>query len=275
MPAGGMPGSGPSFEERRFAARPGRFPVVDCVAMECARCGADVDPSATVCEYCRAPTPYAERVQAEERAREEREKAKRAEAAKRERDDARQRMEQAASRSFAFALVGMVVCFIPILQIVSVVSYLRARSLSRQLSEAVPWKGTMGFVLSALWLLLVPALIVFAIIRDNGLEERTDARIAVLDAQVRTSALQQKLDWATACALAEIHALKNGYGDQKGKNLIRFDCSGKTAGTPDRPMLEHFSFGSELVDERFDVAVCFERGATWYVKEMTKNHTCR
>jgi hypothetical protein len=85
---------------------------------------------------------------------------------------------------------------------------------------------------------------------------------------------QPDLDWTTACALAELHALKNGHGDERGKNFVRFDCKGKIAGTKERPMLEHFSFQSDINDDRFDVTVCFERGARWYVTEMTQGRAC-
>jgi hypothetical protein len=233
-----------------------------------------VDPSATVCVYCRAPTPNAERARAEERARLERASAERAEGERREQASAREKLEQTATRVLILSLVGMFICFIPVLQIVAIVSYLRARSLARQLSLDVPARATAGFWLSSAWLVLLPAFVIWAIVRDNNIEERVGARLVALDAQTKVTALQPALDWATACALAEMHALKHGHADEKGKNLVHFDCAGKLAGTPQRPMLERFSFRSDLNDKRFDVAVCFERGAKWYAKELNAGHAC-
>jgi hypothetical protein len=107
--------------------------------MDCAKCGAPLDSAATACAYCGSPSPEAERIRAEERARQDRATAQQAEGAR------------------------------------------------------------------------------------------------------RASAQKPVLDWATACALAEIYALKNGHAGEKGKNLVHFDCTGSLAGSPDRPMLDHFA----------------------------------
>jgi hypothetical protein len=183
-------------------------------------------------------------------------------------------MEKAANRSLVLSLVGTFLCFIPILQIVSIVSYLRARSLARQLSVGVPAQATTGFVLSSISMILVTAGITWAIVSDNRNQERADARIVALDAQAGAGALQPALDWATACALAEIHALKDGYAGQKGRDLVHFDCVGKVTQKSGRPVLEHFSFRSDSNDKKFDVGVCFDRGAKWFVSEMNDSHVC-
>jgi len=183
-------------------------------------------------------------------------------------------MEQAAKRSLILALVGFLLCFIPILQIVSIVSYLRARSLARQLSVSVPAQATTGLVLSSLSIILLTTGITWALVSDNRNQERADARITALHTQMKGGALQPSLDWATACALAEIHVLKDGYAGQKGRDLVHFDCVGKVTQTSGRPMLEHFSFRSDSNDKKFDVGVCFDRGAKWFVSEMNESHAC-
>jgi hypothetical protein len=226
------------------------------------------------CSYCGAPTPNAQRARADEQARQERATAAAAEGAKREQNAASEKMELAANKALILSLVGLFLCFIPILQIVSVVFYARARSLAKQLSVGVPVRATTGFVLSSLSLVVLTGGIVWAIVDDNQDQERADARIAALDAQARAGALQASLDWATACALAEIHALKDGYGAEKGRNLVHFDCVGKIMQQSGRPMLEHLSFRSNTNDKKFDVAVCFEHGAKWFVSEMNESRTC-
>lgn len=243
--------------------------------MECTRCGAPVEASAVDCAYCGAPTANAERVRAEEQARKERVASEQAEGARREQTALRDQLERVATRTLVLSLIGFFVCFIPILQIISMVSYMRARSMARRLSVAVPAQATTGFVFSSLSLTLAVVGIVWAIVSDNNDQERADMRIAVLDGQARVGSLQPSLDWATACALAEIHALKDGYAGEKGRNLVHFDCVGKIAQAPGRPMLEHFSFRSGSNDKRFDVTVCFDRGAKWYVAEMNESRTCR
>src|SRR5690242_16457543 len=138
---------------RRFSMRAsygfsGRLrSVVHSGAMECPRCGADVDPAQTACVYCGAATPNAERIRAEERVRQERATADRAESDRRQQTAAREKMETAATRSLTFALVGSVICLLPVFQIVSVIFYLRARSFARQLSADLPMRATAGLVL--------------------------------------------------------------------------------------------------------------------------------
>jgi hypothetical protein len=242
--------------------------------MECTRCGAPVEPSAVDCTYCGAPTPNAERVRAEEQAQKERAAAELAEGARREHAEQSERLEQTATRALTLSLVGMFICFIPVLQVIAVVSYLRARTLARQLSVGVPARATAGLLFSSVSLLLLVGGIVWAIVSDNLSQGRADERIAVLEAQARTGALQPSLDWATACALAEIHTLKDGIGSQKGKDLVHFDCVGKLTEQSGQPMLEHFSFRSDSKNTKWDVGVCFNRGAKWFVAEMSESHTC-
>jgi hypothetical protein len=183
-------------------------------------------------------------------------------------------MEQAATRSLVLSLIGFFVCFIPILQIISLVYYMRARSLARQASADLPAQATIGMVLSSLSLIMLIAGLTWAIVSDGNNQERADARIAALDVQTKTSALQPSLDWPTACALAEAHALKDGYAGEKGRNLVHFDCVSKVTEQSGRPMLEHFSFRSDSNDKRYDVAVCFRRDAKWFVAELNESRTC-
>jgi hypothetical protein len=184
-------------------------------------------------------------------------------------------LEQTANTALILSLVGLFVCFFPIFQILAMVFYVRARALARQLSVAVPPRAMVGFAFSVVSLLMLVGGISWAIVSDNMDQERADARIAALEAQARAGALQASLTWGTACALAEIHVLKDGYGSQKGKDLVHFDCVGKVKEASGRPMLEHFSFRGDTNKTKFDVGVCFNRGAKWYVTEVNESHECR
>jgi hypothetical protein len=243
--------------------------------MNCAHCGAVVDLTALACAYCRAPTPAAARARAEESASRERALAQHAELERSQRAASSAKMDAAAGKSFVLALVGLVVCFIPILQIISIVFYFRARATARQLSVHVPWKATVGGVLSTISLLSTTVFLTWAFIRDGNLRDRADARIAALTPQANEGALRPTLDYRTACALAEIHALKDGSYGQDGWNLVDFDCKGKLDVKDETATLAAFSFKVETNDVRHDVTVCFSRGSKWYVTELSPTHTCR
>jgi hypothetical protein len=242
--------------------------------MNCAHCGAIVEPTALACTYCRAPTPAAARARAEETAERERALAEQAGVERAQRAAVAAKMDAAASKSFVLALVGFVVCFIPLLQIISVVFYFRARAIARELSVQVPWKATVGGLLSTISFLSMTAFITWAIIRDGNLRARADARIAALSPQADDGALQSALDYRTACALAELYALKNGHFKQDGWNLVDFDCKGKLDVKNERATLTAFSFKIETNDVRHDVDVCFSRGSKWYVTELSAIHDC-
>jgi uncharacterized membrane protein len=76
-----------------------------------------------------------------------------------------ERLERDANRSLVLSLVGFFLCFIPIFQVISIVFYVRARALARQLNVSVPAQATTGFVLSSLSLVLVVGGMAWAIVR--------------------------------------------------------------------------------------------------------------
>jgi hypothetical protein len=242
--------------------------------MECDGCGAALGPTDIACRYCRRATPHAARQQAEASAKEAQASAAREAATAREQATVRQELDKVSKRALIFALVGTVTCLLPVFSIISVVSYLRARKLSRQLGADVPGLATFGFLLSVFWLVVSPAFLVWAFVRDSAAKDRADQRIAVLETQVAAGVQAATLDWATACALAELHALKTGHAGEQGKHLVHFDCVGTLGGTPARPSLDRFTFGEDNSNKRFEVAACFERGARWYVKELAAGRAC-
>jgi hypothetical protein len=183
-------------------------------------------------------------------------------------------MEAAAGKAFVLALIGFVVCFIPLLQIISVVFYFRARALARQLSVQVPWKATVGGVLSTVSLLSTTAFLTWAFVRDGSNKDRANARIAALAPQATNGALQPTLDYPTACALAEVYARKNGHDGEDGWELIDFDCRGKLDVNGERATLGTFAFNADTNHAKHEVTVCFSRGSRWYVTELSKNHGC-
>jgi hypothetical protein len=46
------------------------------------------------------------------------------------------------------------------------------------------------------------------------------------------------------------------------------------SGSASHPVLDRFSFGTEHDSTRWNVAVCFDRGTLWFVKELNAGHTC-
>jgi hypothetical protein len=163
---------------------------------------------------------------------------------------------------------------LPVFPILSVLAYRRARELAKRLSVDVPGHATFGLVLSGLALVMLPLTLVVGLFADNAAEERTEKRIAALEARLATAAVQPNLDLTTACALAELHALKNGYADQRGKHLMQFDCGGTLGGTPSHPVLDRLAFTSDVNDKRLEVSACLEHGARWFVKELRADHAC-
>ena len=242
--------------------------------MECAGCGADLGPTDVACRYCQRPTPYAAVHAREERARQERAAAAQAASVQRERSAAYTELDKLAKRSFIFSLLTLVTCGLPVFPILSILAWRRTRDLARRHSVDVPGRATFGLVLSSLALVLLPVSIVVGIVTDNASEARTAQRIGELETKVAATASAPTLDWQTACSLAELYALRNGYSEQRGKNLIQFDCGGTMSGTPARPVLDRVAFSTDVNDKRFEVSACFEKGARWSVRELRADRTC-
>ena len=237
--------------------------------MSCQSCGAVLDPAALSCPYCQAPTPAAaiahqREMQAAE-AHAQREAAARwqAEAA------ARARLETVAKQSVLWSVVGVFLCCLP-LGVVGIVQGVRARGLAAEARVAVPASAQAGLWVGILSCVMSIVFLTWASVRSDRLEDQAHARIAVLEGETRAGATAPALDAKTACGLAEIYALQNGFDGQSGHDLSVFECAGKLSGGADRAALEAFRFhyGSTKTDE---ATVCFERGTKWFVRQLTKD----
>jgi hypothetical protein len=242
--------------------------------MECDGCGAALGPTDLACQYCRRATPYAAQHQAAERERETKAAAVKASGVAREQIAARSELDKASGRALVFGLLGSITCLLPLFSVLSLVWFFRARKLARQLSVDLPGRATFGGILSAFWLVMAPVFLTWAFVRDSQLQERADRRILALESQIAAPAQAPVLDGVTACGLAELYTLKTGYAGNKGKDLDAFDCPGAMTGSAAHPVLDRFSFGTEHDSTRYNVAVCFDRGTRWFVKELNAAHTC-
>jgi hypothetical protein len=106
-----------------------------------------------------------------------------------------------------------------------------------------------------------------ATISSNHDDERANARIAELDKQIGTKSASATLDRATACALAEQGALRDGWDGNPGHSLEQFDCPGAFTQNANAAELDDFSFTWSTT--RFKTFVCFKHGAKWYVEELS------
>jgi hypothetical protein len=242
--------------------------------MNCQECGAVLDPSALACPYCRAPTPVAARARDEEQRRASYEAAQHAYAAEHERRVGLDRLERAASTSLWTSLGSIILCCVPVLQAVSIAMYLRARSTAKALGVPVPAKATAGLAVSLATLLGGGAFMTWAFLRDRALATAAEERIAVLEKQTAASAQATSLDAPTACALAELHTLRDGFGGERGHNLTSFQCVGRLTVQSDRASVEDFRFRAESHDKKFTATVCLKRGAKWFVSEMKTDGDC-
>jgi len=236
--------------------------------MKCQSCGAMIDPGAYECPFCKAPTPRA----AEYRAAQERDAAARAQwdaqRAWQEQNVLRLKMEGAAKQSMLLSIAGIVVCCTP-LGIGGIVQGVRAKKMAETLKTPAPGSATFGLVLGILSTLWSAGFLTWAMIQSHYDQESTQEHVAKLKQKVGDKAQAASLDHGTACALAEIHALETGFDGHPGYSLDKFQCPGKLNARPDGAELETFRFGWST-STKYDVNVCFKKGAKWYVTDMRK-----
>ena len=241
--------------------------------MTCSYCGADLELHSPACQSCGAPTPAGQRQREEEQQRAARAAEQQAEAVRLARASGISKLDDLSLKAFGASMLGVLCCFAPIFQIVSVVLYFRARALSRDLALALPLKAKVAFVIDIITFVGGIVFVVWAVISDNRAQDRAASRIGALEAQTSAAAQLPSLDFPTACALSELYALRNGHSGEKGYNLGDFQCVGKVAVVDERASLGAFSFKNDTGD-RFQVTSCFIRGTKWYVKELTTAAAC-
>ena len=236
--------------------------------MKCAQCGALIDPLALACPYCRFTTPAGvaahQRAQAEAQQRAHWE----AHAQHTQRAAANAQVGSSSTHALIWSIVGTALCCFPV-GLVGIVFGVRARSLAKRLGVAPPARATLGLVLGIVSCVLSVAGLAYGIIQSQIDEDNASQRIAGLEKKLGTGPSARDLDPSTACALAEIHALRTGWDGRRGYSLDGFECFGKLRRSRDRAELDDFRFhpGTDP-KRRFEVKVCFKRGEAWYVSEM-------
>jgi hypothetical protein len=238
--------------------------------VKCAQCGAMIDPLALACPYCRFTTPAG--VAAHQRAEQERHSQAQwhAQAQYQQQVVANRRLDSASTQSLVWSLVAIVLCCTP-MSVVGIVMGARARTIAAQTSAPVPGKATAGLVLGILGTLWSLGFFAWAMIQSQMDEEATGERIATIEKQLGDKASQAELSHDTACDLAEVYTLRNGWAGNRGHSLKDFECVGKLTPTRDRAELEDFQF--RYLGSSYRVHACFKRGAKWYVTEL-RNDAC-
>lgn len=236
--------------------------------VKCAGCGALIDPLALTCQYCRLTTPAG--VAAHQRAQAEAQQRAHLEAQARfaQQATAQQQMKSASTQALLCSILGTLLCCFPV-GIVGIVLGVRARSLASRLGAPPPARATLALALGILSSVLSVAVLAYGFIQSGIDEENAKHRIATLEQELGAGPSRNELDRSTACGLAELHALRTGWDGRRGHSLAGFECLGKVRRSGDRAELDDFRFHpSTDTKRRFEVRVCFKRGAVWYVSEM-------
>lgn len=236
--------------------------------VSCPRCGANIDPSALVCPYCQTQTLYG-RQQAERHAAHQ-QHAAHAEQAQRayERQQRQAALAKKAQHAMIWSLAGMFTCCFPA-GIVGLVMGLNVKSAAKREHVIAPGTSTVAVVVGCFALLLFGGAVVMYI-HDS---RQTDARIAVLQAQVNGAPAAERLEQPLACALTELELLKEGFAGTSGLSISSFECNGKLDQDGERARLADVRFRTSS-SERRNVAACLTRGARWSVKELREDGSC-
>jgi len=236
--------------------------------VKCAQCGALIDPLAHSCQYCRFTTPAGVAARQRAEADAQRRAQWEAHAQYNQQVVTHRQVESSSTHALLWSIAGTVLCCLP-LGVVGVVLGVRARSLAGRLGTAPPARATIGMVLGALSCVLSVGMLVLGFVLAEIEKQEAEERIATIEKQLGARPSAPTLDRNTACGLAEIYALRNGWNGRTGPSLQGFECVGKLRHDRDRAELDDFRFriGSDQKN-RYDLHVCFKRGDAWYVREM-------
>lgn len=234
----------------------------------CPRCGANIDPSAIACPYCRTQTPYGAQQAAHQAAHQYH--AARAEQVQREteRQARRRAIETKSKHALYWSLGGALTCCFPA-AIIGVVMGLNAKSLAKQQGDVAPGASTVAVVLGGLGIALFGVIVALGI-RDS---RATDARIAALQAQVEPQRASAQLEQRLACSIVELELLREGYDGKGGISIGDFQCDGKLEQNGESATLRDVRFRAGSEGKKV-VAACLSRGARWSVKELRDDGSC-
>ena len=179
----------------------------------------------------------------------------------------RSQMDLASSLSLVAAGVGLLLFFTPV-AIAGVVLGLRGRSLAKRAGVAAPVTSTLGLALGLVGTALFVVFLPWAILGIREDQAKAEARIATLERELGERPASPVLEQSTACALAELHARKNGWAHNTGSSLTDFQCAGRLVTVGEAAKLEDLRFATGST--RFVTNACLKRGARWYVVDLRK-----
>jgi hypothetical protein len=162
----------------------------------------------------------------------------------------------------------MFTCCLPA-AVVGVVMGLNVKSSAKRENAVAPGTSTVAVVLGCSALLLFGVGVTMYLFASRA----TEARIALLQAQVNGAPSAERLEQPVACALTELELLQEGFAGTSGINISNFECAGRVDQDGDRARLQDVRFRTSS-SERRTVAACLTRGARWSVKELRVDGSC-
>lgn len=237
--------------------------------VSCPRCGANIDPSALACPYCKTQTLYGRQQQEQHAAYQYQaaQVAQHQQAA--ERHQRQQALEKMAKHALFWSLGGLLVCCLPG-AIVGIVMGLSVKSAAKRDGVTPPSMSTIAVVLGACGIAVFGVFLVL-FIQDS---RARDARIAVLQSQLEATRTKEAIDQPLACALTELELLQDGYAGKGGITVEGVECNGRVEQNGDRAILREVRFRTSST-EKHTVTACLARGARWAVKELRDDESCQ
>lgn len=242
--------------------------------MPCERCGGQIQLGALSCSFCGAPTAAAARIQ-EQRLQAAAWSEAQAGAQERQRQAfAVAQMNAAASSSLTWSLVGLLFFCLPVLSIVAIVKGFRARTLAGSIRAPAPARAIVGLVVGAFTVLGFFGFWTFAIIESQKDVAEVADRRAKMEKELADKVVLATIEHDTACKLAELHLLTEGFEGSSATYLQGFECIGKWTIAADRGALEDFRFRTGSTSPPKRTTVCFKHGLKWYLDEVRSSGPC-
>jgi hypothetical protein len=181
-------------------------------------------------------------------------------------DDARAQaaLDDNARLAFKWAMAGLVLCCIPIPAVVALVLAIRTQKAAKQHGNVVPGRATAALVISVATLMLFfGAMTVYAV--DSHLKESRARELQDIVERTWTSTV---IDHTTACSLAELKLIKDGFEGKSWTLGDSFSCHGKLEQTGERAVLHDGETG--IGGNRAHVMACLKRGERWMVEKLLR-----
>ncbi|MCA9579167.1 MAG: hypothetical protein R3B40_20085 [Polyangiales bacterium] len=237
----------------------------------CTSCGAGLDSSARQCLYCGTVTAYGLEMQRRDaehaRQRELQQHAFDLHKAAGQKNQASTVLDQNATYALVTSLMGSLCCCFPA-SIASIVLFFRVRSIAREHGLVLPTRAMVALVISVLGLLASVGAYTTFVLEQRAHEERVER----LRAQLAGPRAQPTLDRATACGLAELHVLENGFGGTAGMSVKDILCPGHVTQSGETATLDAFQFRAGSTTHQ--LRVCLAQAPTWSVLGFRRAVAC-